>query len=105
MANHTILGGKVHVYKRANSRFWQCSTFLQGKNHRTSTKQSGLAEAKDFAEDWYLTLRGKQSQGELVTEKTFRTATAAFEREYEVITEGERSTKWVEGHKAVSDCI
>ncbi len=100
MAKHTILGGKVHVYRRENSRFWQCATFLQGKNHRTSTKQSGLAETKDFAEDWYLTLRGKQSQGELVTEKTFRTATAAFEREYEVITEGERSTKWVEGHKA-----
>jgi len=100
MAKHTILGGKVHVYRRENSRFWQCSTFMQGKNHRTSTKCESLGEAKDFAEDWYLTLRGKNSRGELVTERTFKHAAAVFEREYEVITEGERSPKWVEGHKA-----
>ena len=99
-AKHSILGGKVHVYMRAGSPKWQCAAFLQGKNHRTSTKTTSLAEAKDFAEDWYLTLRGKQSRGELVTEKTFKQAAAMFEREYEVITEGERSPKWVEGHKA-----
>ena len=58
-----------------------------------------MGEAKDFAEDWYLTLRGKQASGELVTEKTFKDAAKVFEREYEVITEGERSPKWVDGHK------
>lgn len=100
MAKHSIMGGKVHVYKRDNSRFWQCATFLQSKNHRTSTKCESLGEAKDFAEDWYLTLRGKQASGELVTEKTFKDAAKVFAREYEVITEGERSPKWVEGHKA-----
>jgi len=56
---HTILGGKVHVYRRENSSNWQCSTYLAGKNRRTSTKETGLAKAKDFAEDWYLELRGK----------------------------------------------
>ena len=99
-AKHTILGGKVHIYKRSGSPKWQCSAFLQSKNHRTSTKSKSLAEAKDFAEDWYLTLRGKQTRGELVNEKTFKQAAENFEREYEVITEGERSPKWVEGHKA-----
>ena len=30
----TILDGKVHVYQRENSRFWQCATYLGGRNHR-----------------------------------------------------------------------
>ena len=90
-AKHAILGGKVHLYKRVGSPKWQCATFLQGHNRRTSTKTESLAQAKDFAEDWYLTLRGKQTRGELVSEKTFKQAAEIFVREYEVITEGERS--------------
>lgn len=100
MAKHSILGGKVHVYRRENSRFWQCATFMQSKNHRTSTKEESLSKAKDFAEDWYLTLCGRQRSGELISEQTFAHAATVFEREYEVITEGERSQKWVDGHKA-----
>jgi integrase len=97
---HTILGDKVHVYKRENSRFWQCSTYLTGRNRRISTKQESLGLAKEFAEDWYLTLRDKNRRGELLNEKTFRQAGELFEREYEIITEGQRSPRWVEGHKA-----
>lgn len=100
MATHTIVGGKVHVYKRENSRFWQCSSYLAGRNRRTSTKQESLQLAKEFAEDWYLTLRDKNRQGELLSEKTFKQAAAQFEREYEIITECQRSPRWVEGHKA-----
>ena len=99
MAKHTILGGKVQVYQR-ESRFWQCSTFMQGKNHRTTTKEESLSQAKEFAEDWYLTLYGKQRAGELITGHAFAHAAEAFQMEYEVITEGQRSAKWVEGHKA-----
>ena len=65
---HTILGGKVHVYRRERSRFWQCSTFLNGKNRRSSTKEESLSLAKEFADDWYLTLRGKNARGELTNE-------------------------------------
>lgn len=100
MATHQILGGKVHVYRRPNSRFWQCSSYLAGRNRRTSTKHESLQLAKEFAEDWYLTLRDKNRQGELLSEKTFKQAAAQFEREYEIITEGQRSPRWVEGHKA-----
>ena len=98
--NHTLWGGKVHVYKRENSPLWQCSTYLAGKNRRVSTKEESLAKAKEFAEDWYLELRGKNSRGEIVNERTFKDAADQFIREYEVITEGQRSPKWVEGHKA-----
>jgi integrase len=96
---HSLLGGKLHVYRRERSGQWQCSTYLAGKNHRVSTKTDSLSQAKEFAQDWYLTLHGKHRAGELKTEKTFRDAAAAFEREYEVITEGQRSPAYVRGHK------
>lgn len=74
MEKHSVLGGKVHVYRRENSRYWQCSTFLSGRNWRVSTKEESLSLAKDFAEDWYLGLRGKKVRGELKHEKTFKHA-------------------------------
>ena len=100
MAKHVIMGGKVHVYKRDNSKYWQCSTFLAGKNHRTSTKEESLSQAKDFAEDWYLKLRGKAKTGNLKNEKTFKKAAEQFTREYEVLTDGERNAKYVQDHQA-----
>ncbi|WP_417371845.1 phage integrase SAM-like domain-containing protein [Gelidibacter japonicus] len=100
MAKHVIMGGKVHVYKRDNSKYWQCSTFLAGKNHRTSTKEESLSQAKDFAEDWYLELRGKAKTGNLKNEKTFKKAAEQFTREYEVLTDGERNAKYVQDHQA-----
>jgi len=95
MADHELMGGKLHVYKRDNSRFWQCSTFLGGKNHRFSTKEEGLAQAKDFAEDWYLEMKGKHKRGEIKNEKTFRHAADKFLMEYDVITGGQRNRRWV----------
>lgn len=97
---HTILGGKVHVYKRPESPIWQCSTYLVGKNRRTSTKESSLAKAKDFAEDWYLEMRGKSGRGEISGEKTFKQASDKFTHEYEVMTDGERNAKYVQDHQA-----
>lgn len=97
---HQILGGKVHVYKRPRSVVWQCSTYIEGMNRRVSTKEDSLAKAKEFAEDWYLDLRGKKARGELVAETTFTQAAARFVKEYEVITAGERNEIYVRGHKA-----
>ncbi len=95
--HHTILGGKVHVYKRENSSCWQCSTYLAGKNRRMSTKEDSLSRAKEIAEDWYLQLRGKLRSGEIKTEKTFSEASEQFLREYEIITQGQRSKVYVDG--------
>ena len=98
MAKHVILGGKVNLYQRENSPKWQCSTYLAGKNHRASTKTDSLSQAKDFAEDWYLTLRGKLRDGELVFENTFADAAKLFQDEYEILTDGERNERWVQDH-------
>lgn len=99
MTNHEILNGKVQIYRRGESRVWQCSASVGGKQRRTTTKQEGLALAKDVAEDWYLTLMGKSRAGELLSEKSFQQAAARFLAEYAVITEGERSKRWAEGHE------
>ena len=34
---HTILGGKVRIYKRETGSNWFCATFIEGKNRRVST--------------------------------------------------------------------
>ena len=51
---HTIIDGKVHLYRRNQGPVWQCSAYLAGKNSRVSTKERSLRLAKEFAEDWYL---------------------------------------------------
>src|SRR6202162_3434029 len=94
---HTILGGKVYVYKRPNSSRWQCSSFFSGKNRRTSTKEESLTKAKEIAEDWYLQLRGKLLTGELKAEKTFREVSEHFLREYDIMTQGQRNKHYVDG--------
>ncbi|SCX92919.1 hypothetical protein SAMN03159288_00822 [Rhizobium sp. NFACC06-2] len=62
MASHEILGGKVNIYRRGGLT-WHCSASLKGQQYRTSTKETGLEQAKAFAEDWYLGLRGKLAAG------------------------------------------
>ena len=98
--HHTILGGKVHVYKRPNSSSWQCATYLAGRNRRTTTKEDSLSKAKEFAEDWYLQLRGKLRDGELKTGKLFRDAAKLYLREFDIMTQGQRSAKYASGQHA-----
>jgi len=66
-AKHTTMGGNVNLYKRPGSDYWQCATYLEGRNWRKST-------AKDFAEGWYLDLRLGARRKTLRTEKTFAEA-------------------------------
>lgn len=95
---HTILGGKVRIYRRETGNNWYCSTFMNGKEQRKSTKEESLGLAKEFAEDWYLTLRGKNTRGELTSEKTFTKAGEQFLREFEADTAGERNPKCLTNH-------
>lgn len=94
---HSLFGGKLHIYRRPSSQLWQCSAYLKGKNRRASTRENSLALAKEFAEDWYLDLRGRAREGNLKNEKTFRIAAEQFRREYEIITEGQRSKTYILG--------
>jgi integrase len=99
---HSILGGKVHLYRRGEGDNWHCSTYFKGKNRRKGTKTDSLSHAEEIAEDWFLELRGKNRAGLLDGPKgpTFNQAADIFEAEYEVSTNGERSARWVAEHKA-----
>jgi integrase len=96
---HQILNGKVQLYRRGDSRIWQCAASVGGKQRRAKTKRDSLSLATEFAEDWYLELRGKDKVGILLSENSFAQAAEQFLKEYEIITEGERSKKWTEGHE------
>lgn len=99
MEKHLILGDKVSLYRREMGGKWHCYTYLNGRRWRKSTKQTSLSLAKDIAEDWYLGLCSKKRYGELTPAKTFASASKKFEAEYEAITQGRRSPKWVQSHK------
>lgn len=98
MEAHTILGGKVRLYKRHRSKSWQCSTYYEGKEWRVSSRQESLDRATEFAEDWYLDLRGKLKSGDVKAEKTFADAAKVFVKEYAAITAGERNERYVQNH-------
>lgn len=77
--------------------------FLNGNNYRHSTKESDLHNAIYAAEEWYISLRAKANAGELVSpevtqEPTFREVAEQFMKEYSILTEGQRSPRWVKGH-------
>lgn len=109
MAKHEIMGGHVHIYKRTpDAKYWQCAAFVNGRNHRVSTKKEGITQAEDFAEEWFLELKGKLIKGELPSrkakdEKTFRYAANAFYEEFKVLTAGERSEIYVGAHRTRLD--
>ena len=112
----TLMDGRLHVYRRANSRFWQCAVFIDGRNYRTSTRSDNLAVAEAFARDWYLDRhaerrlrqRGMTDEGSPSGSHvggpapprrpkgpSFREAAEHFLAEYHVITLGERNLEHV----------
>jgi hypothetical protein len=92
-----ILDGKVNLYQRGKAGIWQCATYLEGTNHRTSTGEKNLFAAKEFAEHWYMSLKLRQSKGEKLSDKTFAQAAERFIKEYEVMTGGTRNKDHVRG--------
>ncbi len=96
----TILDGRVNLYPRGKAKVWQCASYLDGKNHRTSTGEKNLFAAREFAEHWYMNLRLRQSQGEKLSDKTFVQAAERFMKEYEVMTGGTRNKDHVRGQYA-----
>ena len=93
-----LLGGKLQLTQKPTSRFWQARASVGGKQRQFSTKQESLEKAGRAAEDWYLTLKAKERVGVLDDGPTFRKAADQFLKEYGVITDGQRSVKWTEGH-------
>lgn len=104
MPTHSILGGKVKLYRRDDGGdHWFCSAYFQGKNRRKTTKTDSLPHAEEIAEGWYLELRGKGRAGLLdrpAEGKPFKTAADIFLDEYKASVSGERSERWIKEHEA-----
>ena len=99
-ARHSIFDNKIQLYRRPLSPHWHCSCTVAGKQRRSTTREDGLARAKDVARDWYLGLLGKYRAGELKTGgKTFKEAAACFIDEFETLTQADYSPIYVQGHK------
>lgn len=98
-AIHEILGGRVQLYRRTGSSKWWSRASVGGKQFRQGTKEESLSKAKDVAEDWFLTLKGKAARGEIKTGKTFKEAAERYIDEFEIVTQGERSPLYVAGHR------
>ena len=70
METHTLMDGKVHLYKRDRSSYWQCSTYMDGRNHRVSTKEESLPIAKEFAKEKYnIVFNGLEPEGPQIAEQ------------------------------------
>lgn len=98
-AVHNILGGNVQLFRRPTSSRWQCRTSIGGRQFQKSTKQTSLAAAKDVAEDWYLTLKGKVASGEKIGGKRFAEVANRFIDEFEALTIGQRSAQYVSNNR------
>ncbi|MCK0197355.1 site-specific integrase [Ancylobacter sp. 6x-1] len=122
LETHSLMDGKLHVYKRENSRFWQCSTYMGGRNHRATTKEESLLLAQEFAREWYMEryveerhrrrngapLNGTVQRSSVGTDTppdrrrrrtpsgpTFDEAADTFFKEYEISVAGERNAAYV----------
>jgi len=103
MTAHEMFDGRVQLFKRGRSRYWQCNTRIEGDRHRTSTGEENLTRAMAFAEEWYLDLRGKLRAGvqpgkaePKKKEKSFGEAAESYLREARVLAISVRSPKYIE---------
>ncbi len=97
MTTHEMFDGRLQVYRRGESRFWQCAARVGSQRFRNSTKEEDLARAKDIAEGWYLELRGKLRNGEIIKkERTFGEAAEHYLRQARVLAASVRSPKYIE---------
>lgn len=99
-AKHELFDGRLKVYRRPESDVYQCSAFINGRNHRTTTKKRVLELAEEFAKEWYLNLLGKVRSGQVSKGgKSFEFVANKFLEEFEVLTEGQRSPHYLRHHK------
>ena len=92
---HELMGGKLHVYRRENSRHWQCSTYHRWQElARSTTKEDSLSASEGFRRRLVSRARGKARAGELKAERRSKPLRRSFDDEYQIITEGQRNAEY-----------
>lgn len=91
-----MFDGRLQVYRRAEGKTWQCAARVGGERFRESTHETELSRAKDVAEEWYLDLRGRLRNGQIVKkEKTFGEAAEDYVRHARVLAATVRSPAYI----------
>ena len=102
---HQLMAGKLYVFKRDRSRFWQCSTFIRRSLPPGKHDQGGVSPlAKEFAEDWYLELKGQEAcRGRCTVRKDIQGGGGKVSPcSMRPLPHGERSPQYVEALRSIS---
>jgi len=95
-----MFDGRLQIYRRSESGPWHAAARVGKKRFRKGLKETGLEQARDLAEEWYLGLRGKLRNGEIVPdERTFGQVADAYLDEAKVLAQATRSKSYVENLK------
>ena len=100
----TVLDGKLHVYQRLNSRFWQCGFHHNGVYIRASTKCADRNKATESAKQWFYRKQAELASGVPVAAKkdTFGYfAELAVEDYRRLAKEGKASPAYAHGIKVL----
>lgn len=87
---------QLWLYRRPNSKVWQCSFHHQGRNFRKSTGARLRHEAEDVSYDWYLEQQVELRSGKQVSlgrkSKTVKDASILAVNEYRALVAGGRKS-------------
>jgi hypothetical protein len=93
----TILGGRSTSTSARTAASGSAQAISRARIVAPAHKEESLSKAKATAEDWYLQLRGKLRAGGIKSEKTFGEVSEHYLREYDIITQGQRNKRYVDG--------
>jgi len=97
---HQLLNGRLHLFRRPDSQFWQCSASINRKQHQRSTREASLAHAKQVAEAWFFDLCRKAPAGPRKTGKTFKAAARHSTKKQSAASPDHLSARALAAHEA-----
>lgn len=97
-----VLDGKLHIFRRPNTKFWWCGFHVKGLYVRSSTKCTDLRAATEAAKQWYYRKQGALEAGAPLAKKhtTFAHFADLAVQDYEnLVANGQRSKTYLRGLK------
>ena len=101
-----VLDGKLHVFRRPNTKYWWCGFHVKGLYVRTSTKCAEINAATEAAKQWYFRKQGAMDAGvpHARKETTFNHFAKLALKDYEqMVANGQRSKTYLRGLKLLID--
>ena len=97
----TVLDGKLHIYKRPRSSYWQCGFHHSGLYVRTSTKLADQSAAIEKAKQWYYEKQVEIRMGAPIAPRhtTFAFQAELAIKDYERLAESGGSKKYANSLK------